>query len=210
MATAKKIVMAAAAAAGGSSDKFILLDTITGTTSSNVWTNYSYDSTDGLRANSTGRLLIHHVAPTTYTSDQQVDDVNIDGTLYNFESNATGWQYVIRDTFLSALSDDAARISAYDAYTFSNVITQASGNGYWLRDRGGTASTGTGSTVDHTLGTTSGYYLYFESSGTSGSWPNGAILRSPEITLDSSPTISWESSRYGASMGQTEVWWKET
>ena len=113
-------------------------------------------------------------------------------------------------SFLSALSDDAARISAYDAYTFLTVPTATSGNGKWLRDNGGTASTGTGSTVDHTLGTTSGYYLYFESSGTSGSWPNGAILRSPEITLDGSPTISWESSRYGASMGQTEVWWKET
>jgi hypothetical protein len=209
MATAKKIVMAAAGA-GYSGDKFILLDTITGNTSQNVWVNYSYDSTDGLPGGTTGRLLIHHVAPTTYTSDQQVDDVNIDGTLYNFDSNATGWQYVIRDPFLSALSDDAARISAYDAYSFSNVATATSGNGQWLRDNAGTGSTGTGSTVDHTLGTTSGYYLYFESSGTSGSWPNGAILRSPEITLDGSPTISWESSRYGATMGQTEVWWKVT
>ncbi|BCV03494.1 MAG: hypothetical protein CM15mV68_270 [uncultured marine virus] len=118
MATSKKIVMAAAGSVGYSGNKFILLDTITGNTSVNTWVDYSYDSTDGLPSGTTGRLLIHHVAPTTYTSDQQVDNVVIDGTSYSFASNATGWQYVVRDTFLSALSDDAARISAYDAYSF--------------------------------------------------------------------------------------------
>ena len=209
MATAKKIVMAAAGAGG--SDKFILLDTITGNTSFNAWTTYSYDSTDGLVAGSTGRMLIHHVAPTTYTSDQQVDNFFWNGVSTTFSSNNGGFEYAVRDGFLSALSSDAARITAYDSLTFSNVLTGSSTSGAWLRDRGGTPSTGTGSTQG-TGGSTSDWYLYFESSGTSGSWPNGAILRSPEITLGTpgySAELVFRSSRYGASMGNTEVWWKE-
>jgi hypothetical protein len=36
----------------------------------------------------------------------------------------------------------------------------------WQRDFGGTPSSRTGPKVDHTLGTSSGHYMYIETSGT--------------------------------------------
>jgi len=60
----------------------------------------------------------------------------------------------------------------------------------WLSDRGGTGSGGTGPTVDHTLGTTLGYYVYSELSGCGGqTW----MLSSPFFDFSSitSPKLSF-------------------
>ncbi len=51
----------------------------------------------------------------------------------------------------------------------------------WARDSGGTPSSGTGPSVDHTLGTAAGYYLYTEASNPNN--PNmTALLESSCIT----------------------------
>ena len=98
----------------------------------------------------------------------------------------------------------ANRDSTYTGKSFVSVNT-ATFNAAWNRDAGGTGSANTGSDIDHTLGNGAGFYLYFESSGSG--WPFGSILRSPSVTLDASPSIDLWSSRFGAAMGDTEVWW---
>ena len=183
--------------------RLVRLDTITGTTSQNAWVNYSYGSSDGLPYSLAGRLLIQHIAPSTFTSDQQIDDVTVDGTLYDFESDNEGFTYAVENQYYSA-KNYADRATSYSAESWVSVATLTT-NAVWNRDAGGTGSANTGSDVDHTLGNGAGFYLYFESSGSG--WPFGAILRSPSFTLDSSPSIDFWSSRFGAAMGNTEVWW---
>jgi len=199
-----------AASAPVSDPYFTLLETISGQLSSNNWLTKSYSASDGLVAGETGRLLIHIIAPNSFTSDMQVDNFNIDGTSYNFSSSSSGFTRTShaqqQNTFLSTMTP-ASRLSTYNAKTFETVTTGTSGESLWLRDSGGTGSSGTGSTLDGSGGSTS-YYLYFESSG--NGWPFGGILRSPEFTLDSSPSISFKISRYGSSMGNAEVWWKKS
>ena len=184
--------------------RLVLLDTITGNDASvNTWTQYTYGSSDGLPYSLAGRLLIQHIAPSTFTSDQQIDDLTVDGTLYDFESGNEGFQYATENTYLSTLTY-SNRNSTYTGKIFGPVAN-ATTNTVWNRDAAGTGSQNTGSGIDHTLGTTAGFYLYFESSGSG--WPFGAILRSPSVTLDASPSIDFWSSRFGAAMGDTEVWW---
>jgi len=184
--------------------RLVLLETITGNDASvDTWTQYTYGSSDGLPYSLAGRLLIQHIAPSTFTSDQQIDDVTVDGTLYDFESDSDGFTYAGENEYYSAKTY-SDRATSYGGESWTAVSTAAT-NGAWNRDAGGTGSANTGSGIDHTLGTTAGFYLYFESSG--ASWPFGAILRSPSVTLDASPSIDFWSSRFGATMGNTEVWW---
>jgi len=188
---------------------FTLLDTITGNDSSvNTWTQKSYGASDGLTGGSTGVLLIH-ITASSFRADMQVDDFNFGSGVIDFESSANNFQTTTvgtgLTTYLSTLSN-ANKESTYNGLSFSNVITSGSGSsGIWNRDSGGTSSSNTGSTIDHTLGTTLGNYLYFESS--SGSHPIGGYLRSPSVTLGSTPSISFWTSRFGINMGSTEVWW---
>jgi len=187
---------------------FTLLDTITGNDSSvNTWTQKSYGASDGLTANSTGVLLIHMVV-SSFRADMQVDDFNFGSGIIDFESSANNFQTTTvgtgLTTYLSTLSD-AGKESTYNGLTFSNVITSSTNtSGIWNRDSGGTPSSNTGSTTDHTLGA-GGDYLYFESS--SSSHPIGGYLRSPSVTLGSTPSISFWTSRFGVNMGNAEVWW---
>ena len=62
----------------------------------------------------------------------------------------------------------------------------------WTRDSGGTPSSGTGPTVDHTTGTASGFYLYTESSTNGTGYPNmTALLESPCIDLSGFTSTTW-------------------
>ncbi|MEM9692880.1 MAG: hypothetical protein AAGA56_10070, partial [Myxococcota bacterium] len=45
-----------------------------------------------------------------------------------------------------------------------------SGTRDWLIDAGGTTSSQTGPSVDHTTGTATGNYIYMETSGCTGTW----------------------------------------
>jgi hypothetical protein len=63
---------------------------------------------------------------------------------------------------------------------------------HWTRDSGGTPSTGTGPTVDHTTGSSSGFYLYTEASGNGTGFPNmTAVLESPCIDLSGFASSTW-------------------
>jgi len=74
----------------------------------------------------------------------------------------------------------------------------------WTRDSGGTPSSGTGPTVDHTTGTASGFYLYTESSTNGTGFPNKtALLESPCIDLigTTDATLSFWYHMVGSAMG---------
>ena len=150
-------------------------------------------------AGATVRLVFYHYGDY-FTGDMQLDDINIDGTTYTFESNATGWETTTTNTntIVTTTASDT-----YNAVTFSNVITSGTSAASWNRDSAGTGSSGTGLTIDHTLGTAAGYYLYAE---TSAPYPSGYWLRSPEVTLSGSPTLSFWEARYGATMRDCEVY----
>lgn len=76
----------------------------------------------------------------------------------------------------------------------------------WLVDVGGTSSSSTGPSVDHTLGTSAGKYLYFESSASS---VQGYIanLVSPvfDFTNAPAPELRFWYHMYGQSMGTMHV-----
>jgi hypothetical protein len=76
----------------------------------------------------------------------------------------------------------------------------------WTPDAGGTPSASTGPTVDHTLGTAAGYYLYTEAS--SPNFPNmTAHLTTPFIDMGtvSNPGMAFWYHMYGQSMGDLHV-----
>ena len=76
----------------------------------------------------------------------------------------------------------------------------------WYVDNGGTPSSATGPDVDHTTGTTSGIYMYTESSSPNN--PNKvAYLVSPCFDLGSlsSPILEFWYHMYGATMGELHV-----
>ena len=145
-------------------------------------------------AGNTVYFVVKYTSGNSFRGDFQIDDVTIDGTTYNFDSNATGWQ-------------TSAATSLGQTFTYSSIswvdVATASTTGRWNRDANGTGSGGTGLSVDHTLGTSSGFYLYTEVT----SRYNGTEfwLRSPSITLSASPgdLTFWEA-RYGSNMGSSE------
>ena len=144
----------------------------------------------------TVRFVMYYQTTTSFRADIQLDDVNIDGTLYTFEGDSNGWQTTTVDQEISGV------ITPYTSASFSSVPTGTAG-ARWNRDSAGTGSSGTGLTTDHTLGTTAGYYLYAETSVTH---PAGYWLTSPEVTLSGSPTLSFWEARSGAQMGTATVY----
>ena len=74
----------------------------------------------------------------------------------------------------------------------------------WTRDSGGTPSSGTGPLVDHTTGSSSGFYLYTEASGSGTGYPNKtALLQSPCIDLNGAidATLTFWYHMVGTDMG---------
>lgn len=154
------------------------------------WVQRTVDLSDYV--GKTVRLVFsHQTAPsgTTYRADLQLDEINVNGSTYTFETTGdlTGWQ------------TSTSSQSTYTSVSWSSVTTGTSGT-RWLRDSGGTSSSSTGLT---TGGDNTSFYLYTESSGTT----NGFYfwLRSPEISLTSS-TLTFYEARYGATIGDFDVY----
>jgi hypothetical protein len=140
---------------------------------------------------STVRLIFAHqtaASGTTFRADLQLDEINVNGSTYTFETTGdlTGWQ------------TSTSSQSTYTSVSWSSVTTGTSGT-RWLRDSGGTSSSSTGLT---TGGDNTSFYLYTETSGSS----NGFYywLRSPEITLTSG-TLTFYEARYGSTIGDFDV-----
>jgi len=199
-----------------------LVTTITGSTAFNAWTGYS--GSHPTIASKTGHLLFIQASKDFYT-DCQLDKITVDGTnIWTTDSDSTGWKNSAdyfgagtssnhanwSDRYLSAYkaqisSDKYQMMSHLSSLSYLNLVTSTlTGHGNWWVDTGGTPSSGTGSTWDADA-ISPGYYIYFEASGTQ---TQAALLKSPQITLDSSPNISFSYSRYGTGFAfvQLEVW----
>lgn len=99
---------------------------------------------------------------------------------------------------------------------FDSFLTGTSGvlsNGWvneggfpWFADANGTPSGGTGPSVDHTLGTSAGVYLFTEASG--GSTGDQFIVKSPCIDMPASGIwgLTYWYHMHGGDMGTLEVW----
>jgi|GEM_PF-3772813 len=94
------------------------------------------------------------------------------------------------------------------ACNFTNGwLNETGDDGNWITDNGGTSSGSTGPSIDHTLKTTTGKYLYFETS--SPCYPNRvANLRTPQIDLSGTNAVQFEFwwHMYGATQGTLGVW----
>lgn len=78
----------------------------------------------------------------------------------------------------------------------------------WLTDIGGTSSSSTGPSVDHTLGNSTGKYLYVETSCSGTGYPNRtANLWSPQIDLVGTNDVQFEFwyHMYGSTMGMLHI-----
>lgn len=153
------------------------------------WTQRTVDLSNFVGC--TVRLIFAHqtaASGTTYRADLQLDEINVNGSTYTFETTGdlTGWQ------------TSTSSQSTYTSVSWSAVTTGTSGT-RWLRDSGGTSSSGTGLT---TGGDNTSFYLYTETSGST----NGFYywLRSPEITLTSG-TLTFYEARYGSTIGDFDV-----
>jgi len=166
--------------------------------------SWSQETIDiSLYKGATARLVFYYQSlPVSngYQGDLQLDDINIDGTLWTFETSFS-WQTTNTNILLSNFSNAQ---SAYNAAA-SAFISVPSGTsaGLWNRDLGGTPSSSTALAYDHTLGNSAGYYLYAETSVTH---PYGFWLRSPTFTLSNSPTLDFWNARYGATIGSCSVY----
>ena len=160
------------------------LETVSGQV--DAWTQHNID----ISSFSKGQVYIvfRYVSGTSYTGDIQLDAINIDGTLYSFESDSDG--------FTESASTNTTN---YGSVTWQAVPTGTSA-GHWNRDSGGTPSGSTGRS-DAASGS---YYVYAETS--SGGNPNYTFwLRSPLITLSDTATLSYYEARYGATIGTLDV-----
>ena len=91
--------------------------------------------------------------------------------------------------------------------TFANGWVGTPTAGFaWIADNNGTTSSGTGPAVDHTLGTTTGIYMYTEASSPAAVG-DSALLVSPNINLTTytSPALSFWYHMCGTSMGNLYI-----
>ena len=90
----------------------------------------------------------------------------------------------------------------------SNWQNDLTDNLDWLTDVGGTSSSSTGPSIDHNPGTSSGKYLYVESSCSGTGYPNfTANLLSPTIDLTGTNNVQFEFwyHMFGSTMGNLHV-----
>lgn len=179
-----------------------LLQTLSGQYTS--WGYYSVNM--AAHAGETGRLVFHYTngtVSTSYRGDLQFDDVQIDGTQFNFENTNDNWVTSYTTTGLTGPWDTSTP-TTYNAVIRNHtpmLVTQNSSYRFNV-DSGGTGSSGTALSY---AGTGS-YYVYAETSGVAGGQPFSAS--SPLKTLSSSPgSMSYKCARYGSNIGTLRVYW---
>ena len=173
------------------------LFSISSQTLQNVWEQHTIDISS--YASATVRVVFWYLRGTSFTGDIQIDDIYINGTTYTFESGV--------ENFIgnSAALNVGTLVTTYPSSMTTTALTTGTSNAFWNRDAAGTPSSSTSSTIDHTLGTTAGFYVYAETSGGLTSQPY--FLATPSITLSGSPgNMTFWTSRYGATIGTLQVY----
>ena len=141
-------------------------------------------------AGATVRLVYEYIqVAAVFTADLQIDNINIDGNIYSFENVSEGFE------------TSSSNVFAYDAVSWV-VIDSVLTAGRWDINTGNTGSAGTGN-----LGAQTGsYYIYTETSSPGNVVGYKFWLRSPQITLSSSPTLTYYEGRQGTSLGTINVY----
>lgn len=138
-------------------------------------------------------VFVHQVASsgTTYRADLQLDEINLNGNLYSFETTGdlSGWQ-----------TSTSGSYSTYSSVVWYNLGTGTTGE-RWNRDSGGTSSGLTGLT---TGGDNTSFYLYTESSSPTA-LNDRFWLQTPEVELTTG-TLTFYEARYGATIGDFDVY----
>ncbi|XP_067126410.1 MAM and LDL-receptor class A domain-containing protein 1-like isoform X1 [Centruroides vittatus] len=91
----------------------------------------------------------------------------------------------------------------YDLCTWQNV--QEGTDVQWIRNRGSTATKGTGPDTDHTRGDEKGYYIYIKASNPAGRRNLVGILESEYFEMTRNQCLSFWFHMYGADMGSLQV-----
>ena len=161
------------------------LDTVSGQNAS--WSQRTVDVSG--YAGAKVRLVFHYTnGSSTFTGDLQLDAIALDGTTYSFESSSESFE------------TGADNESTYGSVSWSTVATATTG-GRWNRDSGGTPSSGTGLSS----AASGSFYVYAETSSPADVAGYDFWLRSPQVILGSSPTLTYYEARSGASIGTLNV-----
>ena len=142
-----------------------------------------------LYSGATVRPVFRYISGSDFTGDIQLDNIQIGGNTYDFESSADGFQTDTNNAF------------TYGAVTWASLGIATTAYGRWIRDANGTPSSGTG---EATAGSGT-WYVYAETSST-GAPSVRFWLRGPEIVLPSDPTMSYMEARLGATIGSLDVY----
>ncbi len=111
-------------------------------------------------------------------------------------------------TYMAPYSTDFENISLGNIADYENCwSTMVSSNPAWYSDVAGTSSSSTGPSVDHTSGTSTGIYMYLETSSPSGLGDTN-VLYSPYIDISSLtvPQVDFWYHMYGQTMGNIYVY----
>jgi len=170
-----------------------LSDTLLSVSGSNdPWTTQSVDIS--AYANATVRLVFHGTNNGGFDSDFQIDNINLDGTLYSFENQTHGFETSTNNS------------GTYAGVSWASVAVESDNRGAWQVDSGGTPSGSTGRS-DAADGT---YYIYAESSSPADAAGYNFWLRGPELALGASPTLTFSEARLGADIGALTVYLEVT
>jgi len=161
-----------------------VLDTISGT--SNNWSDRTVDIS--AYAGAVGRVVFEYISGGSFTGDLQLDEINLDGNTYGFETNNESFEI------------NTANTTTYLGVDWTSLGT-GQVNARWNRDSGGTPSGSTGRT-DAASGS---WYVYAEV--TDPGFPGVTYwLRSPTVTLSDTPTLAYSEARNGAAIGTLRVY----
>lgn len=134
-------------------------------------------------------------------NDTNTIDVNVIGgagatmpIIEDFESEA-----------LCATSTDCGGTSCPLSGAWTNLTNGDGDDVDWRVDEGGTTSTNTGPSVDATTGSTTGNYIYLETSGTCNGQTAELISPCIDLTGAIAPQLSYSYHMYGGDMGSLHV-----
>jgi hypothetical protein len=163
--------------------------TVSGT--NDAWTQQTVDIS--AYAGATVRLAFRYTNGNGFEGDLQIDNIDLDGNSYSFENVTHSFE-----------TSDGTNYNgtAYTSVTFQNVAVEQDNRGVWQVDQGGTPSNNTGRT-DAADGT---YYAYIESSNPADANGFTSWLRSPQVTLGGSPTLTFFEARTGGNIGSLDVY----
>ena len=162
------------------------LDSVTG--ENNAWSQRTVDITP--YAHAKVRLVFKYTNGSSFTGDLQLDAVDLDGAFYSFEGTSDNFQ------------TSTAGETTYDGVNWVVVTPGTTTTARWNSDVFGTPSGNTGRT-DAASGS---YYIYSETSAPANVTGYHFWLRSPVVTLSSSPTLSYYEARLGAGIGTLNVY----